>query len=65
VEAEISEMEEARARPILAYRNPTKDCQWDCAFMVMCKGELEGLDMEAEREEKFIVEKQLELLEVE
>jgi len=64
VEAEVQEMKRVRDLPILAYRNPTRDCNWDCPFFTMCKGELEGLDMEAERGERFIVEEQLELPEV-
>jgi len=59
--AEIAEMQRARKNPLIRYRNPNRDCNWDCSYFDICKGELEGLDMEVTREEKFIVEKQLSL----
>jgi hypothetical protein len=64
LQAEIAEMNRAEAMPEIRYRNPHRDCNWDCAFFDICKGELEGLDMSTTREEKFIVERQLELPEV-
>ena len=61
IQAEIDEMENVRKNPILAYRNPTRDCSWDCPYFVVCKGDLEGLDMAVERDESFTVEEQLKL----
>jgi len=42
-------------------RNPTKDCLWDCPFNTICKGELDGLDMDFTKDELFVKEEQLDL----
>jgi hypothetical protein len=59
--AEIKDMRLVRNHLERAYRNPTRDCLWDCPFFALCKGELEGLDMAFFQEENFTAERQLEM----
>lgn len=60
--AEVGEIKRARVRPSVRYRNPTRDCGWDCPFFEVCKGELEGLVMDFTKTEKFDKEEQIALL---
>lgn len=53
---EIEAMRAARNRPSLRFRTPTRDCNWDCEFFDLCKGELEGLDTSYMKSELFTVE---------
>jgi hypothetical protein len=59
--AEVAEIERARKHPLVRYRVPTRDCSWECPFLDVCKGELEGLDMDFTKTEKFDKEEQLAL----
>jgi len=61
IKVEHNEMELVRLHPELRYRNPTKDCLWDCPFNTICKGELDGLDMDFTKDELFVKEEQLDL----
>lgn len=53
--AEAEEIRRAHKREFLRYRNATRDCNWDCAFFELCKGELQNLDMTYFKSESYTV----------
>jgi hypothetical protein len=57
MQAEVEHMDAMRYGELPLYKNPTRDCSWDCAFYQMCKlHELGGDDWKEYRDSVFHVE---------
>lgn len=53
IRAEAREIRMTRAGKLAIYKNPTKDCAWDCPFFGACELHEAGSDYEAEFEIRF------------
>jgi hypothetical protein len=56
MQAEVEHMDTMRYGELPLYKNPTRDCSWDCEFYTMCKlHELGGNDWQEYRDSVFKV----------
>lgn len=56
IDVEAQHMDLFRANKNLLYKNPTRDCAWDCAFFNMCELHERGADWGEFRDMAFVVQ---------
>jgi hypothetical protein len=55
IRAEAFEMRLVKQGKLPVYKNPTKNCTWDCVFMNMCELHETSSDWESYRDQMFVV----------
>lgn len=53
---EADAMDTMRHNKALLYKNPTRDCSWDCSFFLMCELHERGADWQGFRDMSYVVQ---------